>query len=104
MKKGSEMFFRTGPWNGYGHNGVPDIRYNFFPNKNKLYYIFQTTENFQTSILILNRYALQRYIWDELEKKNGASLHLIQKTNVTLMVYVVLMEIVPLTSLLSVNV
>uniref|UniRef100_A0A2N9HTB4 non-specific serine/threonine protein kinase n=1 Tax=Fagus sylvatica TaxID=28930 RepID=A0A2N9HTB4_FAGSY len=25
MKKGSEMFFRTDPWDGYGHNGVPDI-------------------------------------------------------------------------------
>uniref|UniRef100_A0A2N9IZC9 Uncharacterized protein n=1 Tax=Fagus sylvatica TaxID=28930 RepID=A0A2N9IZC9_FAGSY len=36
MKKGSEMFFRTDPWDGYGHNGVPDIWYNFFSNKDKI--------------------------------------------------------------------
>ena len=70
LKNGSEIYFRTSPWNGYGHNGVPDIRYNFFSNKDKVYYIFQMTENFQTSILILNETnLLERYIWDELEKK-----------------------------------
>ena len=71
LKNGSEIYFRTGPWNGYGHNGVPDIRYNFFSNKDKVYYIFQTTENFQTSILILNETSrsLERYIWDEVKKK-----------------------------------
>ena len=74
---------------------MPDIRYNFFSNKDKVYYTFQTTENFHTSILILNvtSYSLERYIWDEVEK-NGARLHLIQKTHVALMVYEVLMEIV----------
>jgi hypothetical protein len=71
MKKGSEMFFRTDPWDGFGHNGVPDIWYNFFSNKDKVYYMFQTTENFQTSILILNEtsYMLEQYIWDEVKKK-----------------------------------
>uniref|UniRef100_A0A2N9I8I7 non-specific serine/threonine protein kinase n=1 Tax=Fagus sylvatica TaxID=28930 RepID=A0A2N9I8I7_FAGSY len=46
MKKGSEKYFRTGPWNGHGHSGVPKLKanpvfkYNFVSNKDEVYYIF----------------------------------------------------------------
>uniref|UniRef100_A0A2N9I4B6 non-specific serine/threonine protein kinase n=1 Tax=Fagus sylvatica TaxID=28930 RepID=A0A2N9I4B6_FAGSY len=41
MKKGLVKYFRTGPWNGHGHSGVPELKpnqvfkYNFVSNKDE---------------------------------------------------------------------
>jgi hypothetical protein len=32
MKKGSVKYFRTGPWNGHGHSGVPELKPTRFSN------------------------------------------------------------------------
>jgi hypothetical protein len=45
MKKGTEKYFRTGPWNGYGHSGVYEkanqvYNYSFVSSKDEVYYIF----------------------------------------------------------------
>uniref|UniRef100_A0A2N9GR75 Bulb-type lectin domain-containing protein n=1 Tax=Fagus sylvatica TaxID=28930 RepID=A0A2N9GR75_FAGSY len=41
MKKGTEKYFRTGPWNGYGHSGVYEkanqvYNYSFVSSKDEM--------------------------------------------------------------------
>uniref|UniRef100_A0A2N9FCD8 Bulb-type lectin domain-containing protein n=1 Tax=Fagus sylvatica TaxID=28930 RepID=A0A2N9FCD8_FAGSY len=42
MKKGTEKYFRTGPWNGHGYSGVPNLKansvynYSFFSSKDEI--------------------------------------------------------------------
>ena len=75
MKKGSEKYFRTSPWNGHGYSGIPELKanqvynYNFISSKEEVYYIFYLINKSVISILVLNqtRYLLERLI--ETDKK-----------------------------------
>jgi hypothetical protein len=77
MKKGSEKYFRTGPWNGHGYSGIPELKtnpvfnYSFISNKEEVYFIFNLINKSVISILVLNqtRYLLERLVWVEAEKK-----------------------------------
>jgi hypothetical protein len=110
MKKGSEKYFRTGPWNGVRYSGAPELKanpvfdFNFVSNKDEVYYIYHMINKSIISRLVLNQTLslYQRFIWSEA-KKLGAPMHLCQKTTVTNTIFVVLMEIVSLVSRLSVN-
>jgi hypothetical protein len=96
MKKGSEKYFRTGPWNGHGNSGLPELKansvfkYDFVSNKDEVYYILHMVNTSVISILVLNQTSnlFERFIWVE------ACIHLILKTVVTSIIYVVFMEFV----------
>jgi hypothetical protein len=77
MKKGSEKYFRIGPWNGHGNSGLPELKansvfkYNVVSNKDEVYYIFHMVNMSVISILVLNQThnMLERFIWVEGDKK-----------------------------------
>ncbi|KAL0001020.1 hypothetical protein SO802_014801 [Lithocarpus litseifolius] len=76
MKKGSEIYFRTGPWNGIGFTGIPDLKenqvynFNFISNKDEVYFIFHNIKKSVISRVVLNptRNLYERYVWVEAEK------------------------------------
>ncbi|KAG7957449.1 hypothetical protein I3843_11G175200 [Carya illinoinensis] len=71
MWKGSEKYFRSGPWNGPRYSGVPELRYNpvfefnFVNNENEVYYIYHLINKSIISKIIMNQtnYSCERYIW-----------------------------------------
>uniref|UniRef100_A0A2N9J971 Receptor-like serine/threonine-protein kinase n=1 Tax=Fagus sylvatica TaxID=28930 RepID=A0A2N9J971_FAGSY len=77
MKKGSEKYFRTGPWNGHGNSGLPELKansvfkYDFVSNKDEVYYILHMVNTSVISILVLNQTSnlFERFIWVEADKK-----------------------------------
>ncbi|KAK4604637.1 hypothetical protein RGQ29_012915 [Quercus rubra] len=68
MKNGSEMHFRSGPWNGLGFSGVPEVEANpffsfrFFSNKDEVYFTFD--QHSVISRAVLNQTQYERYMWD----------------------------------------
>ncbi|XP_050247247.1 G-type lectin S-receptor-like serine/threonine-protein kinase At4g27290 isoform X2 [Quercus robur] len=68
MKKGSKMYFRTGPWNGLGFSGAPEIRatpvysFSFVSNKDEVYFIFDMIQHSVISRAVLNQTRYERYI------------------------------------------
>ena len=76
-KKGTEKFSRTGPWNGLGFSGLPDVKenpvytYDFVINRDEVYYIFHLIEKSVITRGVLNENAspYERYIWVEADKK-----------------------------------
>nr|POF05815.1 g-type lectin s-receptor-like serine/threonine-protein kinase [Quercus suber] len=76
MKKGSEIYFRTGPWNGIGFTGIPDLKenqiynFNFITNKDEVYVIFHNIKKSVISRVVLNSTLnlYQRYVWVEAKK------------------------------------
>jgi hypothetical protein len=88
MKKGSEKYFRTGPWNGLGYSGVPELKanpvfnYSFVSNKDEVYYIFHMINKSVISRLVLNQTATCLSGSYGLKQiKNGACTHLVPKDN-----------------------
>nr|POF10287.1 g-type lectin s-receptor-like serine/threonine-protein kinase [Quercus suber] len=77
IKKGTEKFLRTGPWNGLGFSGVANIKdnpaytYDFVINSDEVYVIFHLIEKSVISRAVLNENApsFERYIWVEADKK-----------------------------------
>uniref|UniRef100_A0A7N2M8C9 Uncharacterized protein n=1 Tax=Quercus lobata TaxID=97700 RepID=A0A7N2M8C9_QUELO len=77
IKKGTKKFLQTGPWNGLGFRGVPDLKdnpvytYDFVINSNEVYFIFHLIKNSVISRGVLNENAssYERDIWVELDKK-----------------------------------
>ncbi|XP_060200284.1 G-type lectin S-receptor-like serine/threonine-protein kinase At4g27290 [Lycium barbarum] len=71
--KGSEKYFRGGPWNGEQFSGAPDLKvnsvydYNFISNEDEVYYTYQLKNKSVFSRLILNdsTSSRQRYVWAE---------------------------------------
>ncbi|XP_059301142.1 G-type lectin S-receptor-like serine/threonine-protein kinase At4g27290 [Lycium ferocissimum] len=71
--KGSEKYFRGGPWNGEQFSGAPDLKvnsvydYSFISNEDEVYYTFQLKNKSVFSRLILNdsTSSRQRYVWAE---------------------------------------
>ncbi|XP_075653984.1 G-type lectin S-receptor-like serine/threonine-protein kinase At4g27290 [Castanea sativa] len=78
MNKGTEKFYRTGPWNGLGFSGAPDLRkenpvytYNFVINSDEVYFMFNLITNSVISRALLNETSslYERYIWVSEDKK-----------------------------------
>ncbi|KAJ0046847.1 hypothetical protein Pint_04358 [Pistacia integerrima] len=73
MYKGSEKFYRSGPWNGLGFSGAeamtsnPDFQFNMVSNEEELYYSFSTTDKSLITRVVLNQtdYERQRPAWSE---------------------------------------
>ncbi|KAG6689470.1 hypothetical protein I3842_11G177000 [Carya illinoinensis] len=71
MWKGSEKYFRSGPWNGPRYSGAPELRYNpvfefnFVNNENEVYYVYHLINKSIISKIIMNQtnYSCERYIW-----------------------------------------
>ncbi|KAM3757935.1 hypothetical protein ACB098_01G004400 [Castanea mollissima] len=76
-KKGTKKFLRTGPWNGLGFSGLPDLKdnpvftYDFVINSDEVYFIFHLIKNSVISRAVLNENAssYERYVWVEADKK-----------------------------------
>ena len=76
MKKGSEIYFQTGPWNGIGFTGIPDLKvnqvynFNFISNKDEVYFIFHNIKKSVISRVVLNSTLnlYERYVWVEAKK------------------------------------
>ncbi|KAF3956696.1 hypothetical protein CMV_018207 [Castanea mollissima] len=78
FNKGTEKFFRTGPWNGLTLSGVPFLlkenpvyTYDFVINSDEVYIIFNLINNSVVSRALLNETSslYERYIWVSREKK-----------------------------------
>ncbi|XP_030974403.1 G-type lectin S-receptor-like serine/threonine-protein kinase At4g27290 isoform X2 [Quercus lobata] len=77
IKKGTEKFFRTGPWNGHGFSGVPVVKdnpvvkYDFVINSDEVYFIYSAVNNSVISRALLNETSslYERYIWVSEDKK-----------------------------------
>ncbi|GLT31625.1 hypothetical protein SLA2020_063510 [Shorea laevis] len=72
--KGSQKYFRSGPWNGIRFSGAPYLSpdnrvfsYEFVSNEEEVYYMFSLKNNSVLSRIVLNRtdYTRQRYTWSE---------------------------------------
>ena len=69
MKKGSNKFFRTGPWNGRVFSGVPELRatrvhdFSFVSNKDEVYFMFYMMKKSLISRAVLNQTQYERYMW-----------------------------------------
>ncbi|KAB5521604.1 hypothetical protein DKX38_025923 [Salix brachista] len=73
MWKGSNKYYRSGPWNGIGFSGAPEIRpnplfsFNFISNDKELYYTYNLIDKSIITRVVLNQttYHRQRHIWSE---------------------------------------
>ncbi|GLT57836.1 hypothetical protein SLA2020_307810 [Shorea laevis] len=72
--KGSQKYFRSGPWNGIGFSGAPYLSpgnqvfsYEFVSNEEEIYYMFSLKNKSVLSRIVLNQtdYTRQRYTWSE---------------------------------------
>ncbi|KAK7262699.1 hypothetical protein RJT34_30275 [Clitoria ternatea] len=71
MRKGSNDYYRAGPWTGVQSSGIfglkanPVYDYNFVHNENEAYYIYTLKNSSVISIIVLNQtlYIRQRIIW-----------------------------------------
>ncbi|GKV49049.1 hypothetical protein SLEP1_g55821 [Rubroshorea leprosula] len=72
--KGSQKYFRSGPWNGIGFSGAPYLSpgnlvfsYEFVSNEEEVYYMFSLKNKSVLSRIVLNQtdYTRQRYTWSE---------------------------------------
>ncbi|GLT46750.1 hypothetical protein SLA2020_204800 [Shorea laevis] len=71
--KGSQKFHRTGPWNGIGMSGAPQLKpnpwftFNFVSNEEEVYYIFYLKKKSGITRLIVNQTTSkgERYLWNE---------------------------------------
>ncbi|XP_050240411.1 receptor-like serine/threonine-protein kinase SD1-8 isoform X2 [Quercus robur] len=77
MKKGTEKFFRTGPWNGLSFSGLPVVKdnpvviYDFVINSDEVYFIYNLVNNSVISRVLLNETSslYERHIWVSEDKK-----------------------------------
>nr|XP_023879878.1 S-locus-specific glycoprotein S13-like [Quercus suber] len=108
MKNGSQKCFRSGPRNGPFFSGMPELQttrdysFNFVYIEDEIQFTFNMAQSSAIiTRIVMNQSQYEVYSWVE-EKKNGACYYICQKTNVTVIIYVVLMEIVSWVSHLSV--
>ncbi|KAF7822815.1 G-type lectin S-receptor-like serine/threonine-protein kinase [Senna tora] len=77
LMKGTEKFYRFGPWNGLHASGSPEVKsnpvfdYSFVNNKDEFYYTFSLKNNSVFTRLVMNQTnsARYRYVWVENDKK-----------------------------------
>ncbi|XP_057790512.1 G-type lectin S-receptor-like serine/threonine-protein kinase At4g27290 isoform X2 [Salvia miltiorrhiza] len=75
MYRGTQKFFRGGPWNGLRFSGAPELKknpvfeFNFVSNKEEVYYVYQLLNKSVITRLVLNETAMtrQRYVWVETD-------------------------------------
>ncbi|XP_021905855.1 G-type lectin S-receptor-like serine/threonine-protein kinase At4g27290 isoform X1 [Carica papaya] len=73
MRKGSEKYYRGGPWNGIGFSGVPALKPNpvfniiFVSNADEVYYTYELRNKSEFSRIVVNQsnYKGQHYQWRE---------------------------------------
>ncbi|GLT61405.1 hypothetical protein SLA2020_341150 [Shorea laevis] len=73
LRKGSQKYFRSGPWNGKGFSGSrlsPDnlvFSSEFVSNEEEVYYMFSLKNKSRLSRIVLNQtdHTRQRYTWSE---------------------------------------
>ncbi|TXG67293.1 hypothetical protein EZV62_008568 [Acer yangbiense] len=74
--EGSKKFYRSGPWNGIGFSGAPELRPNpvfdfkFVVNEQELYYVYTLRDKSALSRIVLNQTISlrQRFQWNEAAK------------------------------------
>ncbi|CAN1281434.1 G-type lectin S-receptor-like serine/threonine-protein kinase At4g27290 [Linum perenne] len=71
MWKGSDKFFRSGPWNGLGEN--PVFSYTFTWDEDHIYYTYELKNKSFISIIVMNQtlYSRQRLVWNEVARDWG---------------------------------
>ena len=75
MWKGSEEYYRSGPWNGLRFNGALDLRpnpvfkFNFVSNENEAYCEYHTLDKSVILRMVMNQtnYSRQWFIWIEAD-------------------------------------
>lgn len=75
MYRGTQKFFRGGPWNGLRFSGAPELKknpvfeFNFITNKEEVYYVYQLLNKSVITRLVLNETTMtrQRYVWVETD-------------------------------------
>ncbi|XP_027356316.1 G-type lectin S-receptor-like serine/threonine-protein kinase At4g27290 [Abrus precatorius] len=73
MMKGTEKFFRIGPWNGLYFSGTPGLRpnsifdFSYVANMDEIFYTYTLTNKSVISIAVLNQTTnkFYRYVWAE---------------------------------------
>ncbi|KAL5736147.1 hypothetical protein ACOSP7_030615 [Xanthoceras sorbifolium] len=76
MWKGSKKFYRSGPWNGVGFSGAPELKpnpvfnFNFVVNEEEMYYMYWLGNKSVLSRIVLNQTInlRQRFTWREATK------------------------------------
>ncbi|GLT46751.1 hypothetical protein SLA2020_204810 [Shorea laevis] len=71
--KGSQKYYRSGPWNGIGMSGAPRLKpnpwftFNLVSNEEEVYYIFYLKKKSAITRLIVNQTTSrgERYLWNE---------------------------------------
>ncbi|XP_029130944.1 S-locus-specific glycoprotein S13-like [Cajanus cajan] len=73
--KGTKKYQRVGPWNGLRFSGMPEMspnpiyHYEFFSNKEEVYYTWTLQQSSLITRAVLNQTTLQRihYIWSDID-------------------------------------
>uniref|UniRef100_A0A7N2MA25 S-locus glycoprotein domain-containing protein n=1 Tax=Quercus lobata TaxID=97700 RepID=A0A7N2MA25_QUELO len=71
LKKGSEKYFRSCPWNGQFFSGIPELKgttvynFNFVSNKGEVYFSFDMIRKSVISRAVLSQSQYERYMWVE---------------------------------------
>lgn len=75
VKRGSDIQFRSGPWNGITFSGMPNLKPNpiykfeFVYNETHMYYTYQLTSSVISRMSLDQFGVLQRYIWIDRTKE-----------------------------------
>ncbi|KAJ1441979.1 putative serine/threonine-protein kinase [Sesbania bispinosa] len=71
MMKGTQKFYRLGPWNGLYVSGLPEqesnslINFMFVTSSDENFYTFSLNNNSAISFIVLNDTNIFHYVWDE---------------------------------------
>ncbi|KAF9666891.1 hypothetical protein SADUNF_Sadunf16G0275900 [Salix dunnii] len=76
MWKGSKKYYRSGPWNGLGFSGAPELRANpvfnfyFVDDGEEVYYTYDLKNKPLFTRIVMNQttYSRQRYTWNEISQ------------------------------------
>ncbi|XP_011014316.1 PREDICTED: G-type lectin S-receptor-like serine/threonine-protein kinase At4g27290 [Populus euphratica] len=76
MWKGSKKYYRSGPWNGIGFSGGPELRINpvfyfdFVDDGEEVYYTYNLKNKSLITRIVMNQttYFRQRYTWNEINQ------------------------------------
>ncbi|CAN1281426.1 G-type lectin S-receptor-like serine/threonine-protein kinase At4g27290 [Linum perenne] len=71
MWKGSDKFFRSGPWNGLGFSAAPELKFTW--DEDHIYYTYELKNKSFISIIVMNQtlYSRQRLVWNEVARDWG---------------------------------
>uniref|UniRef100_A0A7N2MA32 Uncharacterized protein n=1 Tax=Quercus lobata TaxID=97700 RepID=A0A7N2MA32_QUELO len=79
MMKGSQKYFRSGPWNGHFFSGMPELqdtqlyKFMFVSNNDEVYFKFDMIQKVTTRA-VLNQSQYERYMW--VKEQNEWSMFL----------------------------